>query len=254
MPSIDSAENAERLARVEALGQVVLSDDPKVSIDRKLEAFGSLRSLGGKTWRDTGAKEAMVKLSWLVTSSPLAQRIQNVGARYQNMGMAEGRAAQARGGDEEWTGGNPIASFSKFSEDDQKVLMVALGLDTKYSSVGEAYDDFQRQSDEAVARYHASKPTTSDEVSLSDQAKSILGADAVAKVSGSDAERALAILTAKAPKTDKSTLALTMLDNASKANAEAQAREDNPSPLDDWKARARNASTYQPGVLADKSA
>lgn len=225
MPRVDSAENAQRLASVEALGDIIMSNDPKVSTDQKLEAFNSLSHLVGKAWRDEGAQEAIAKASWLKTESPLAKRINDVGNRYQNAGMAEGRAAQARGGDEEWTGGNPIAAFSKFSEDDQKVLMVALGLDTQYGSVKEAYDDFQRQSDEAVARYQASKQKTSVKVSLSDEAKALLGPESVANISGSKAEQALARLTADGPRTDKGSVALSMLQKASEARAQAKADE-----------------------------
>jgi len=221
MPSVDSAENADRLASVEALGDIILSDDPQVSLDRKLEAFNSLGGLGGKSWRDGGAREALSKLYWLKTESPLAKEIDAVGNRYQAMGMAEGRAAQARGGDEEWTGSNPIAAFGKFSDDDQKMLMVALGLSGKYASVEDAYDDYQRQSDEAVARYQAGKRSKAVEVTLSEEAKALLGP----KAAGDAAEQALAALKAGGSKTDRGAVALRMLEKAAEDRAAAKADE-----------------------------
>jgi len=260
-PSINSAENAERLASVEALGDIILSNDPKVSVDQKLAAFNSLSNLGGKSWRDAGAGEALSKAYWLKTESPLAKQIQEVGNRYQNAGMAEGRAAQARGGDEEWTGGNPIAAFSKFSEDDQKILMVALGLNGKYASVKDAYDDFQRQSDEAVAKYQAGKRAKSVEVTLSDAAKALLGPEAAAKASGSAAEQALATLKAGGSPTDKGAVALRMLEKAAEARAAARAEDAKadsgqpPSLSDDLRALKDGMSAnYRSGDTVDKSA
>ena len=263
--AVDSAENAQRLASVESLADVIMSDDPKVSVDQKLQAFSSLSGLGGKSWRDAGAREARSKLYWLKTESPLAKELDAVGNRYQAMGMAEGRAAQARGGDEEWTGGNPIAAFSKFSDDDQKRLMVALGLNDKYGSVQEAYDDYQRQSDEAVAKYQASKRDKAVEVSLSDDAKALLGPEAAAKAGGSAAEQALAMLKAGNSGTDDSSVALRMLEKAAEARAAAKADEadnaadpkaDAPPSLNELlrDMQGRLSADYRSGDTVDKTA
>lgn len=245
MVSIDNDENRARLARVEELGSIILSDDPKVSVGEKLDALRVLSSrstnAAGQSWRVAGAQEAVSKAYWLATASPFAKELDAAGAQFSSDVMSAGRSMQARNADAPNAGQMNLDALSRRSSAEQKMIAYNMG----FSSLDAWKADLEQQAN----KFRDRNPSPAVQMTLSKEAKATFGStiDVANDVPRSDAERALEIFK-DGGATTMGALALMVIEQAADAReAEVATRETGIAA-----AKTRSTKVYTVGDIMER--